>query len=95
MLHTLSRSPYHVDLDALLRSLDQGDALVLLQDGVIAALAGGDIIHRLLESAVLLYALQPDTAARGMTEQISNNVTLIDYNQFVQLTVEHPQQLAW
>ncbi|WP_323641106.1 sulfurtransferase complex subunit TusB [Pectobacterium polonicum] len=95
MLHTLSHSPYHVDLDALLRSMGQGDALVLLQDGVIAALAGGDIIHRLLDSAVLLYALRPDTEARGITEQISNNVTLIDYNQFVQLTVEHPQQLAW
>lgn len=95
MLHTLSCSPYHADLDTLLRSLDQGDVLVLLQDGVIAALAGGDIIHRLLDSAVLLYALQPDTEARGMTEQISNSVALIGYNEFVQLTVEHPQQLAW
>ncbi|AIA72815.1 putative intracellular sulfur oxidation protein [Pectobacterium atrosepticum SCRI1043] len=95
MLHTLSCSPYHADLDTLLRSLEQGDALVLLQDGVIAALVGGDIIHRLLDSAVLLYALRPDTEARGMTEQISNSVVLIGYNEFVQLTVEHPQQLAW
>ncbi|MEQ9888965.1 sulfurtransferase complex subunit TusB [Pectobacterium zantedeschiae] len=95
MLHTLSCSPYHVDLDTLLRSLEQGDALLLLQDGVIAALAGGDIIHRLRDSAVPLYALRPDTEARGMTEQISNSVVLIDYNEFVQLTVEHPQQLAW
>ncbi|WP_113628044.1 sulfurtransferase complex subunit TusB [Pectobacterium peruviense] len=95
MLHTLSTSPYHADLDTLLRSLEQGDALVLLQDGVIAALAGGDIIQRLLDSAVLLYALRPDTEARGVTEQISNSVTLIGYNEFVQLTVEHPQQLAW
>ncbi|ACX89740.1 sulfurtransferase complex subunit TusB [Pectobacterium parmentieri] len=95
MLHTLSSSPYHADLDTLLRSVDEGDALVLLQDGVIAALAGGDIIHRLLASAVFLYVLRPDTEARGMTEQISNNVALIDYNEFVQLTVEHPQQLAW
>ncbi|KFX19644.1 sulfurtransferase complex subunit TusB [Pectobacterium betavasculorum] len=95
MLHTLSRSPYHVDLDALLRSLDQGDALLLLQDGVIAGLADGDIILRLLDSAVLLYALRPDTEARGITEQISSSVVLIDYNEFVQLTVEHPQQLAW
>ncbi|KML64730.1 sulfurtransferase complex subunit TusB [Pectobacterium peruviense] len=95
MLHTLSSSPYHADLDTLLRSLERGDALVLLQDGVIAALAGGDIIQRLLDSAVLIYALQPDTEARGVTEQISNSVTLIGYNEFVQLTVEHPQQLAW
>ncbi|GLY63226.1 protein TusB [Pectobacterium carotovorum subsp. carotovorum] len=95
MLHTLSCSPYHADLDTLLRGLDKGDALVLLQDGIIAALAGGNIIHRLLDSAVPLYALRPDVIARGITEQISNNVTLIDYNQFVQLTVEHPQQLAW
>ncbi|MBA5237137.1 MULTISPECIES: sulfurtransferase complex subunit TusB [Pectobacterium] len=95
MLHTLSCSPYHADLDTLLRGLDKGDALVLLQDGVIAALAGGNIIYRLLDSAVPLYALRPDVVARGMTEQISNSVVLIDYNEFVQLTVEHPQQLAW
>ncbi|MEH2921788.1 sulfurtransferase complex subunit TusB [Samsonia erythrinae] len=95
MLHTLSSSPYHADLDALLRSLGDGDALVLLQDGVIAALAGGDIINRLIDAALPLYALRPDTDARGGTEQISTSVSLIDYNEFVQLTVVHAQQLAW
>ncbi|MEQ9877979.1 sulfurtransferase complex subunit TusB [Pectobacterium aroidearum] len=95
MLHTLSCSPYHTDLDTLLQSLDKGDVLVLLQDGVIAALAGGNIIPRLLDSAVSLYALRHDVVARGMAEQISNSVVLIDYNEFVQLTVEHSQQLAW
>ncbi|WP_409158798.1 sulfurtransferase complex subunit TusB [Pectobacterium sp. B2J-2] len=95
MLHTLSYSPYQVDLDTLLRSLGSGDVVVLLQDGVIAALTGGSIIHRLLDSAVPLYALRSDVVARGMTEQISNSVVLIDYNEFVQLTVEHSQQLAW
>ncbi|KHN50144.1 sulfurtransferase complex subunit TusB [Pectobacterium fontis] len=95
MLHTLSCSPYHADLDALLRSVGQGDAVVLLQDGVIAALAGGDSIRRLLDPEVPLYALRADVAARGITEQISNSVVLIDYNEFVQLTVEYPQQLAW
>ncbi|MFP9229074.1 sulfurtransferase complex subunit TusB [Pectobacterium cacticida] len=95
MLHTLSCSPYYADLDILLRSLNPTDVLVLLQDGVIAALKNGNIIHHLLDSNVTLYALRPDVVARGMTEQISCSVALIDYNDFVQLTVIHPQQLAW
>ncbi|QTF06874.1 sulfurtransferase complex subunit TusB [Brenneria izadpanahii] len=95
MLHTLSHSPYHCDIDALLRCLGPDDAVVLLQDGVIAALADTDVAKRFLNAAVPLYALKNDADARGLTERISGNVSLIDYNQFVQLTVKYPKQLAW
>ncbi|CPR16453.1 sulfurtransferase complex subunit TusB [Brenneria goodwinii] len=95
MLHTLSRSPYHSDIDALLRCLGPDDAVVLLQDGVIAALADTDMANRLLNASVLLYVLKNDADARGLTAQISDNIPLIDYNQFVQLTVQYPKQLAW
>lgn len=40
MLHTLSRSPWHCDIDALLSMLREGDDLLLIQDGVLAALEG-------------------------------------------------------
>ena len=33
--------------------------------------------------------------ARGLTEQISANIRKVGYNGFVELTVRHPQQLAW
>lgn len=95
MLHTLSHSPYHCDIDALLGCLGSQDALVLLQDGVVAALANSETATRLLKATVPLYVLRNDVEARGLIEQISDNFSLISYNQFVQLTVKHPQQLAW
>ncbi|NUA43868.1 Protein TusB [Dickeya solani] len=64
MLHTLAHSPYHTDLDALLRIVGEGDAILLLQDGVIAALAGVPDGERLLSSGAAVYALQQDVAAR-------------------------------
>ena len=39
MLHTLSSSPWHTDLRAMLRLVKDGDDLLLLSDGVIAAIA--------------------------------------------------------
>lgn len=35
MLHTLSSSPWHTDLRAMLRLVKDGDDLLLLSDGVI------------------------------------------------------------
>lgn len=94
-LHTLSHSPYHTDIDAMLRVVAQGDALLLLQDGVIAGLAQGSVIARLLASGAPLYALRDDVVARGLTEQISPSVRLVDYTEFVRLTAQHAAQLAW
>ncbi|TYL42706.1 MULTISPECIES: sulfurtransferase complex subunit TusB [Dickeya] len=95
MLHTLAHSPYHTDLDALLRNIGEGDVILLLQDGVIAALSGVSVNERILTSGVPVYALQEDVAARGLSGQISTTVVLIDYTQFVQLTALHSRQLAW
>lgn len=39
MLHTLSVSPWHADIAAMLRVIDHGDDLLLLSDGVTAAIA--------------------------------------------------------
>ncbi|WP_226101445.1 sulfurtransferase complex subunit TusB [Dickeya oryzae] len=95
MLHTLAHSPYHTDLDALLRNVGADDAILLLQDGVIAALSGVPFSKRLQSSGATVYALQDDVAARGLSAQIFTTIVLIDYTQFVQLTVLHSRQLAW
>ncbi|QWT42341.1 sulfurtransferase complex subunit TusB [Dickeya dadantii] len=95
MLHTLAHSPYRTDLDALLRNVGEDDAILLLQDGVIAALVGAPGGERLLSSGSTVYALQEDVAARGLVDQISTTIVLIDYTEFVQLTALHSRQLAW
>ena len=94
-LHTLSHSPYCTDMDAIVRCVADQDALLLLQDGVIAALKQGGVVERLLATGVPVYVLREDVEARGLLEQISASIQLVDYTQFVRLTAQHAAQLAW
>ncbi len=65
MLHTLSSSPWHTDLRAMLRLVKDGDDLLLLSDGVIAAIAGGPFLEILRSAPITIHALQDDIDARG------------------------------
>lgn len=71
MLHTLSTSPWHADMAAMLRLLKEGDDLLLLSDGVIAALAEGRFLEILQSAPISLYALQEDIEAGGLAGQIA------------------------
>ena len=95
MLYTLLQSPWQCDLDSLLLLLQEGDDLLLLQDGVTAALAGSQMLIKLSASPATLWVLEEDVGARGLDEQISTNVARLDYTGFVAMTAEHPQQVAW
>ncbi|MBD9662126.1 MULTISPECIES: sulfurtransferase complex subunit TusB [unclassified Pantoea] len=95
MLYTLLQSPWQCDLDSLLLLLQEGDDLLLLQDGVSAALAGSQMLIKLSASPATLWVLEEDVGARGLDEQISTNVARLDYTGFVAMTAKHPQQVAW
>lgn len=95
MLHTLMHSPAHCDLETLLLIAGEGDDLLLLQDGVLAALAGSRALAQLLACKATLWVLAEDVQARGLTEQISTSVQSVDYTGFVTLTIRHPQQMVW
>lgn len=95
MLYTLLQSPWQCDLDSLLLLLQEGDDLLLLQDGVSAALAGSQMLIKLSASPATLWVLEEDVAARGLIEQISTKVARLDYTGFVAMTAKHPQQVAW
>ncbi|ROR08577.1 sulfurtransferase complex subunit TusB [Erwinia sp. JUb26] len=95
MLHTLMTSPFRCDLNAMLRLLAHGDDVLLLQDGVLAALAGNPALEVLLHAPISLYALKEDLDARGLFGQISTSVTTISYTEFVALAVKNPQQMTW
>ena len=95
MLYTLGRTPTQCDLPALLRLVQQNDALLLLQDGVLAGLAGSGSLEQLLDTQVTLYALRDDLDARGLSGHISHKITVISYTGFVALTEKHHSQIAW
>ena len=95
MLHTLSTSPWHADIAAMLRLIKKGDELLLLSDGVTAAVAQGRFLEILQSAPISLYALQDDIEARGLAGQIADSVVRVGYTDFVSLTVKHEGQLAW
>ncbi|EOC1339055.1 sulfurtransferase complex subunit TusB [Cronobacter dublinensis] len=95
MLYTLSRSPWQTDLDALLRLVRPGDDILLMQDGVVAALNDSRFLSVLLASPARVCALENDIEARGLNAQISRNIATISYTDFVELTVKHASQMAW
>ncbi len=78
----------------MLRLMEQGDDLLLLSDGVAAAIAGGRFLEILQSAPITLYVLQDDVDARGLTGQIADSVGRVSYTDFVRLTVKHAGQLA-
>ncbi|HVI50904.1 MAG TPA: sulfurtransferase complex subunit TusB [Candidatus Sulfotelmatobacter sp.] len=95
MLHIVSKSPFADSaLDGCLSRWRDGDALILIEDAVIAALAGGLFASRLAELPI--YVLIPDLEARGLTvKALVTGVTRVDYEGFVDLCAAQPASLSW
>lgn len=96
-LHIFSVSPSKTPLlTECCRALRDGDALLLLGEGVHAAAEGSDAAQRLesLPAGVSLRALDEDCSARGL-KQISARVTMTDYAGFVLLACEHARSVSW
>ncbi|UIP28210.1 sulfurtransferase complex subunit TusB [Photobacterium sp. TLY01] len=71
-----------------------GDEILLLQDGVVAATAPGQL-ESVLTQGVAVYALDTDLLARGLAGRVVSEVEVIDHNRFVELTVCHPNCMKW
>lgn len=95
ILHTLNTSPSSPAFADCIRLLRKGDALLLLGDGVYAAIKGTRACIELNNSGAELYLLQPDTAAAGLQNRIDDTLTPVDYEGFVALTERFPKQQAW
>ncbi|WP_340615809.1 sulfurtransferase complex subunit TusB [Xenorhabdus entomophaga] len=95
MLYTVSRSPYHDDFNAMLGLVSDTDDVLLIQNGVLLGISENRYLAELLRSGAGIYALKEDLDARGLFEQISDRVKVVDYRGFVSLTVKHQQNFAW
>ncbi len=98
MLHTVNKSPLQTrDLDSCLAHLG-GGRLLLIEDGVYAAVAAGEASAQLRGPAAegRVYALGPDLEARGIGhDAVADGVEVVDYAGFVQLVAEHGPHQAW
>ncbi|HED3852666.1 sulfurtransferase complex subunit TusB [Enterobacter soli] len=95
MLHTLSHSPWQCDIEALVRMLREGDDLLLIQDGVLAAIEGSRFVEILTNAPISVSALKEDIDARGLVGQISAKIDVVGYTDFVNLAVTHSSQMNW
>lgn len=95
MLYILNHSPYFYDLAALQRTVQHGDDLLLLSDGVIAALLESPVLRAFNASPLRIFALKNDIIARGLSAHVSDKVIIINYTDFVKLTEKQAQQITW
>jgi tRNA 2-thiouridine synthesizing protein B len=99
MLHTVNKSPFERNaLESCLRLAASGASVLLIEDGVIAALAGTPAGDRIAERAgdLKFYALGPDIDARGLGDRpLIDGVEIVDYGGFVDLVVAHDAVNTW
>lgn len=95
MLHLVNKSPYERNaLDTCVGYVKSGDTLLLIEDGVYAAMQGGKAAAKL--SGLDVAVLGPDLAARGIGEdKLIDGVAVIDYAGFVDLSVAKDKVQSW
>jgi tRNA 2-thiouridine synthesizing protein B len=98
MLHIVNKSHTHTTaLASCLRLAQDGAALLLTEDGVLAATAAAAGTSGVAEAMgrLKVYALEPDVAARGLAGRMAEGISLVDYTGFVDLVAEHPNNQSW
>ncbi|MBF0621817.1 MAG: sulfurtransferase complex subunit TusB [Magnetococcales bacterium] len=96
MLHTVNKSPFqNTSLESCLRFVREGDVILLIEDGVVAATVGtskADMVTEAMKK-VDVYALDADVKARGLT-RLLDGIKVTDYAGFVDLVDQHKVQ-SW
>lgn len=99
ILHTVNKSPFErTSLDSCLKFAQPGAAVLLIEDGVYAALTGTSVEDQVKDALnrVKIYVLGPDLKARGFAEgRLINGVSVVDYAGFVDLAAENAKVQAW
>ena len=99
ILHTVNKSPFERNsLDSCLKFAASGGSVLLIEDGVYAALKGTSAeaqVKAALDS-LSVYVLGPDLKARGFSdERVIEGVKVVDYAAFVDLAAENDKVQAW
>lgn len=99
MLHTVNKSPFERNsLDSCLRLAKKGSAILLMEDGVYAAVTGTTATDKMASAAKdnSVYVLGPDMSARGLAEdQLIDGIKVVDYEGFVDLVSDNDGVTPW
>lgn len=96
ILHTVNQSPFNRStLSQCLERLSAEDSLLLLEDGVYGALSAQPYAQQ-MQAAKQCYAIADDIHARGIhIDDLITGIELIDYDKFVQLTINNTLVQSW
>ena len=98
-LHTVNKSPFATQtLLSCLNHCSNGDAVLMIEDGVYGALAGSAVADAVAAKSglVSIYVLSEDAAARGIAaDKMLNEVASVGYDGFVDLVADHDRTHAW
>ena len=99
MLHTVNKSPFEKNsLDTCLRLAEDNSSILLIEDGVYGALKNTSFEKSVIgaQKSSKFYVLGPDLKARGLDKSsLISNIEIIDYKEFVKLTVENDKIQNW
>jgi tRNA 2-thiouridine synthesizing protein B len=99
MLHIINKSPFERNaLTSCLRTAKRGGAVLLIEDGIYAALQKTRTAEKITQAMedLSFYVLGPDVKARGMSEdQVIEGIKVVDYGGFVDLAAEHENLQSW
>ncbi len=95
MLHIIAKSPIQ---SSVLERIDAGDSVLFIRSAVQELLRDGTLSERLceLQKKCDLAALTTDLQARGIfPEELLEGISVIDYPDFVELTIKHSLIQSW
>ena len=99
MLHTVNKSPFERNsLETCLRLAKKGSAILLIEDGVIAAMQGTTQSESVVNATDTfdVFVMGPDLKARGLSEdKVIDGIKVVDYSGFVDLVEERGSVNAW
>lgn len=95
ILHTVNTSPTSPAFVECMAIVAATDAVLLMGDGVYAALAGTVPCNQLQECEAAVYVLRADAAGAGVSGQLADSINVIDMDGFVALSEDFPRQQAW
>ena len=98
MLHIVNKSPNErTSLESCLRLAQSGTPILLIEDGVYAAVRGSTAGDRLQQAAAdhRFFVVQADADARGIADRLVDDVTPVDYGGFVDLVAENETNQSW
>ncbi len=97
MLHTVNKSPYNSNsLEVCMGYTQPGDVVLLIEDGVYAAMKGGASEALVSGSSAKIYALGPDLKARGIAgEKLIDGIEVVGFDGFVSLAADNDKVQNW